>query len=130
MLTSGSAHEAALAPLVSAMQFDWIRREEALSRLIALFEQNGIRAAFLKGIVWAETLYQRPLTARRRISTFLSQNETRYTFTKSCSTRATVTETTHTHLRPMSLVITHEMTPIHFKSMYIGLFATFMLKSQ
>jgi hypothetical protein len=56
----GSAHESALAPLVSAMQFDWIRREEALSQLVTLFEQNGIRAAFLKGIVWAETLYQRP----------------------------------------------------------------------
>ena len=56
----GSAHESALAPLVSAMQFDWIRREEALTQLIGLFEQNGIRAAFLKGIVWAETLYQRP----------------------------------------------------------------------
>ena len=56
----GSAHATALAPLVSAMQFDWIRREEALSQLIKVFEDNGIRAAFLKGIVWAETLYQRP----------------------------------------------------------------------
>ena len=56
----GSAHEAALAPLVGAMQFDWLRREEALSQLLALFEQNGIRAAFLKGTVWAETIYQRP----------------------------------------------------------------------
>ena len=57
---AGSAHEAALAPLVSAMQFDWIRREEALTQLIALFEQNGIRTAFLKGIVWSDIVYQRP----------------------------------------------------------------------
>ena len=56
----GSAHEAALAPLVSAMQFDWIRREEALSQLMKVFEENGIRTVFLKGIVWAETVYQRP----------------------------------------------------------------------
>ena len=50
----------ALAPLVSAMQFDWIRREEALSQLIKVFEENGIRAAFLKGIVWSDIVYQRP----------------------------------------------------------------------
>ena len=56
----GSEHEATLAPLVSAMQFDWIRREEALTQLIELFEQNGIRAAFLKGIVWSDIVYQRP----------------------------------------------------------------------
>ncbi|MEC8049998.1 MAG: nucleotidyltransferase family protein, partial [Myxococcota bacterium] len=56
----GSAQEAALAPLVSAMQFDWIRREEALSQLIKVFEENGIRAAFLKGIVWSDIVYQRP----------------------------------------------------------------------
>ena len=56
----GSAQEAALAPLVSAMQFDWIRREEALTQLIKVFEENGIRAAFLKGIVWSDIVYQRP----------------------------------------------------------------------
>ena len=38
----GSAYESALTPLVRAMQFDWIRREEALSQLIKVFEENGI----------------------------------------------------------------------------------------
>ena len=71
-----------------------------------------------------------PLTALRRILTSLSQNETPYTFTESCSVRATVTAMTHTHLHPMSLHITHEMTPIHFKSMCIGPFATSTHKNQ
>ena len=42
------------------MQFDWIRREEALTQLIKVFEENGIRAAFLKGVVWSDIVYQRP----------------------------------------------------------------------
>ena len=112
------------------MQFDWIRREEALSQLIKVFEENGIRAAFLKGIVWSDIVYQRPFDrSASDIDILISERDALHFHRVMQRAGYRYRDDTHT-FAPTSLHITHEMTPIHFKSMCIGPYATSTLKNR